>query len=324
MNIRDLAEVKTYQLSQALDICEHAGHFNDWTANNYRQLTRPRHFYGVVACASFSSQLQIVYETLEGDMLEQIGELSADKIMLCSLLAGPRIILNGQVLEPGSTYMSCQMPLHAVIPQPIRVSLITIDRGLFFERFRIRSSAVKQNAPFEVFLGQENGGVDAMNRTVTAVFRALQSAATSPEEIGALLECLFTDIQQMIQYADVRSAATLPVHRALVVTQGCEVFNRCYGDEDFGVIDLCQQLGVSRRTLQYSFESVLGVAPLQYMRAVRLNAAYQKLRVANPGQVQSAALDSGFSHLGRFSRYYREFFGELPSETVARSQHRLS
>jgi transcriptional regulator GlxA family with amidase domain len=33
--------------------------------------------------------------------------------------------------------------------------------------------------------------------------------------------------------------------------------------------------------------------------------------------VKESAYSCGFSELGRFSRYYRELFGENPSETLA-------
>ncbi|WP_213878895.1 helix-turn-helix domain-containing protein [Pseudomonas sp. dw_358] len=323
MNIRDLVDHKTFRLSQALDVGEHAGHFADWTANSYRQLARRSDFYGVVASATFSSQLQVVFETLEGNMLEQIGQLSPDKIMLCTLLAGTQMILNGQALEPGGSYLSSQVPLHAVIPQPVRVALIFIDRELFFERFRIRSAQVKQSVPFEVFLGQQNSCVDMLNRTVKSLLSALQANVHSADGLESLLRRLFADIQQVVQLGEVSTHACGRSNRAMVVSQGCELFNRHFADEAFGVLDLCESLQVSRRMLQYSFDSVLGVSPLNYMRAVRLNAAHQRLCVASPQPIQNVALDSGFNHLGRFSRYYREFYGELPSQTVARSQEGL-
>jgi len=45
--------------------------------------------------------------------------------------------------------------------------------------------------------------------------------------------------------------------------------------------------------------------------------------MAAPGRAQvnvtAIALDHGFGHLGRFSAYYRQRFGELPRETAARA-----
>jgi len=82
------------------------------------------------------------------------------------------------------------------------------------------------------------------------------------------------------------------------------------------VLALCQQLGVSRRTLQNAFQAVLGVGPLAYLRAVRLNAARQALKTAP--SVTAAATHLGFWHFGHFAHDYQQMFGELPSESFRR------
>jgi AraC family ethanolamine operon transcriptional activator len=42
--------------------------------------------------------------------------------------------------------------------------------------------------------------------------------------------------------------------------------------------------------------------------------------VAGADSVKAAALAYGFWHLGDFAQAYREQFGEMPSETLARSR----
>lgn len=79
---------------------------------------------------------------------------------------------------------------------------------------------------------------------------------------------------------------------------------------------LCQELAVSRRALQYSFQDVLGMSPLSYLRAVRLNGARQAMKRC--GTVAEAATSWGFWHFGRFSKDYKALFGELPSATLRR------
>jgi AraC family ethanolamine operon transcriptional activator len=88
-------------------------------------------------------------------------------------------------------------------------------------------------------------------------------------------------------------------------------------DTPMTVADLCGELRVSRRTLQYSFQQVLGVNPVQYLRAVRLNGVRRDLKRAVPGaRIGDVAARWGFWHLSQFSADYRRMFGELPSETV--------
>lgn len=85
------------------------------------------------------------------------------------------------------------------------------------------------------------------------------------------------------------------------------------------VIDLCRATGVSRRTLQTSFQQVLGIGPLAYLRTMRLNGARRMLRTADDGiKVRDAVEAWGFWHPSRFSQEYRRMFGELPSQTLRR------
>lgn len=95
-------------------------------------------------------------------------------------------------------------------------------------------------------------------------------------------------------------------------------FMRAHVEEPITVEDLCAALGISRRTLQYSFEDVFQVNPAAYLRAFRLNGVRRALRRADPARdsVQDIAARWGFWHLSRFAQYYREMFGELPSDTL--------
>ena len=84
--------------------------------------------------------------------------------------------------------------------------------------------------------------------------------------------------------------------------------------------DLCRYTSVELRTLQRYFAEYFQVSPSEFIRARRLNAARQGLLAAASSHrtVTQIAIDSGFTHLGRFSVDYREHFGESPRETLAR------
>lgn len=94
-------------------------------------------------------------------------------------------------------------------------------------------------------------------------------------------------------------------------------------DHAVTVPELCEQLHVSRRTLQYCFEEVLGLSPLQYLRAIRLNGARRQLRQAALRQqsVQDVAVNWGFWHFSQFASDYRKLFGETPSTTRKAGSH---
>ncbi len=82
--------------------------------------------------------------------------------------------------------------------------------------------------------------------------------------------------------------------------------------------ELCEIGCVSRRTLQYSFESILGVSPSQFLRVSRLNRVKRMLSGPGAVSVSDAAAFNGFYHLSQFGSDYKQLFGELPSQTRAR------
>jgi AraC-like DNA-binding protein len=82
--------------------------------------------------------------------------------------------------------------------------------------------------------------------------------------------------------------------------------------------DLARAAGVSPRTLHMHCKRRFGVGPMVWLRHVRLEAARRMLESDADCLVTDAAMEFGFGHLGRFSAYYRERFGELPRQTARR------
>jgi len=75
--------------------------------------------------------------------------------------------------------------------------------------------------------------------------------------------------------------------------------------------------GVGVRTLQKGFKNVLGTSPMNYIRAIRLEMARKRLLVASERKesVTDIAYSCGFGHLNKFTKYYKEYFGETPIQT---------
>jgi transcriptional regulator GlxA family with amidase domain len=83
--------------------------------------------------------------------------------------------------------------------------------------------------------------------------------------------------------------------------------------------DLCRETEVGIRTLQRCFREYFDLTVTDYLKTVRLDAAYRELKASNGERntVTQIALQNGFTHLGRFSAAYHMRFGEMPSETLA-------
>lgn len=89
-------------------------------------------------------------------------------------------------------------------------------------------------------------------------------------------------------------------------------------DQRLSIAELCRELHVSRRSLQYCFQDVVGLSPLAYLRTLKLNQVRRGLYTASDpsSRVTQIATAWGFEHLGQFSRDYHNLFGESPSVTL--------
>ena len=99
------------------------------------------------------------------------------------------------------------------------------------------------------------------------------------------------------------------------------VFIRDNHAEIAGIGCIAATVGISPRQLQTAFKTHVGMSPAQHVREVRLAAARELLESGNSDSrpsVSSVAARVGFDHLGRFSAYYTQRFGEPPSMTLAR------
>jgi len=153
----------------------------------------------------------------------------------------------------------------------------------------------------------------ALLHTLSALLRT-GGACTTPDErqhilLNALLALLDTGV--------VDSAVSSSFQRRQRIVAKARELVLAHRDQALTVPQLCERLFVSRRTLQYCFEDVLGMSPIQYLRLIRLNGARRHLRQAPTESlmVQDVAADWGFGHFSQFSSDYRKLFGHSPSQS---------
>lgn len=125
--------------------------------------------------------------------------------------------------------------------------------------------------------------------------------------------CCLMDILEDGEHPE--AAGMTPQKRWNLVRQAREMLHDAR-DTGLDIEQLCRELGVSRRTLQYSFQEQVGMNPVAYLRTQRLNGVRQMLKQGQ--NVTDAATAWGFWHFGHFSQEYKKLFGELPSDTMRR------
>jgi AraC-like DNA-binding protein len=89
--------------------------------------------------------------------------------------------------------------------------------------------------------------------------------------------------------------------------------------EPINIEEIAKKFKLSERSLRNYFREELNTSPKQYLTALRLAKIRGELQVLNKekGLVEKTARRFGFNHMGQFSKAYKEFFGELPSQTLS-------
>jgi AraC-like DNA-binding protein len=78
---------------------------------------------------------------------------------------------------------------------------------------------------------------------------------------------------------------------------------------------------VSLRTLQRHFSSRYGMTLGEWLREVRVNQAYTRLKAGET--IKEVAYDLGFKQPSHFSRVFKQVHGVSPSEIAPRGSSRL-
>lgn len=94
-------------------------------------------------------------------------------------------------------------------------------------------------------------------------------------------------------------------------------------DSDIDIKAVASRSGLSLRNFHYLMKRYTGQSPYQYIRGRRLIKTREAIIQDYPDKIGIAqqAFNWGFQHAGRFSSYYRQHFGEYPTQTLNELDH---
>jgi len=95
-------------------------------------------------------------------------------------------------------------------------------------------------------------------------------------------------------------------------------FIHAHAETAIGLADIADAACISVSSLLRQFNGHLGQSPFGFLRSVRLERARTELRGDGAPPVREVALRWGFQNASKFTRAYRQQFGERPSETRTR------
>lgn len=115
------------------------------------------------------------------------------------------------------------------------------------------------------------------------------------------------------QAADVVKSAMGPDADNKLLERIVKVVNEHLSQADFGVDELCSEVGVSRSQLHRKMKEMTGIGAGEFIRNIRLEQAARMLKETDMN-VSQVAYAVGFSNLGHFSKIFRTHFGVYPSD----------
>ncbi|WP_185899415.1 AraC family transcriptional regulator [Streptomyces sp. WAC07061] len=181
---------------------------------------------------------------------------------------------------------------------------------------------------FDPVLDDRADEVQAWLRLTSQFAEFLDSplAARSPLALGHFEKLLVDGLLdvQAHTFSDVADGIAAAVPRAV---RRARDFCADHAHEPISPADMAQAAGISVQSLREGFRRHLDTTPLAYLRGVRLMRVRRDLVAVAEGRatgnVTGVALRWGFTHLGRFTGYYREAYGEAPSQTLRNTTQKI-
>jgi AraC family ethanolamine operon transcriptional activator len=300
------------------DVDEQAASLRRWN-QVYEQLT-PGRFVGTLHEVCFG-RVQIFRETTSQSVHEAGSACTYWRSLGMPLAMAGTGWFRGHPVRPGVVMaLAPGEDLEFYAPPGLDVLGVSVDEQALREHARfVEERDVDRLFGTSSVLVRDPARVETLRCTLLSMLESLDANPTALLFAAArrlLEETVLGAIVAMVDGNGETSSPT-PVAGRCQIVERARTFMNAHIEEPITVAELCKALGVSRRTLQYSFHDVLGLNPVRFLRALRLNGVRRELRHPPPtATVQDAAARWGFWHLGHFVTDYRHMFGELPSETL--------
>lgn len=313
-----LAQAVSYSAYTSVD--EQARAFDGWSAT-YTQISGGV-FHGSLSTVTLGG-VRLLVEQLDKVIYQQ-GAIAPDR----QVIAVP-LQLEGHARLCGEKSGRDSLHVFSSVPQfefysPDRHILINVEiqsQLLASDRSSAAAASLRARALAPVIPLDNDTADNLRGLLCLAMAASTQSSldrVVDSDARGRLLErtILAAISEALTVYPDAVNVGRVRPVRHWVLVKAVEEKLQDAATCPLSIAELCADLGISRRTVQYAFQEAFDLNPVAYLRAVRLNHVRRELRLG--ATVTNAATKWGFLHLGSFASDYRRMFGELPSTTARR------
>jgi len=292
-------------------------------------LTRWRHEYAQVRPGAFSGflnvawlgPLQLAYERLDQPILYR-GVAWPDSRIFLSLLPGSDTVHYEQrpVAAAGLTMHRWDAVEQSSCGDRAELVVVALDEHFLAHHFSQIPGLEALLRPAPVRCAPDPVRAESFRNSVRGV---LSDINERPDLLGNPTVCAGFQQRVLDSIVDVFTATATdhirwpaPSRRAYIVGRALDYIDARLSDP-LSIVEICTMIRVCPRSLSNAFANVLGTSPKSYVLTARLMKVHREISDRREcSSIESVAMRWGFAHMGRFARYYREAFGQYPSETL--------
>ncbi len=300
------------------DIDAQAAHLHGY-GQQYQQLSRGP-FEGRYRSYSFGDELGIHLEMANRD-LAQSASTPAGRYAACFLdAASPPCSLNARTFSLNDIALCPESKtLEGKTAEGMSICCMDLSSDLLpDEGYRLRDVHVVSDAGRSRQLRE-------LVRSGLSAFTTLEPLGSYPAAVKGFKSSVADLLWQIASHScdeEIRRMRLYTSRRTLHVFKQARDFIHHNLADGISIVALCREIGVSRRSLESVFRSVIGMGPGNYVRTLQLNHIRRDLMSGTDGDTSIGVIAArrGVWHWSRFSQHYRLLFGELPSQTRLRSE----
>jgi AraC-like DNA-binding protein len=261
-----------------------------------------------------------------GGTVDIVPHALADSIIVTTAIRGSAGIESGGrtfAMEAGDTLIVHEEDDPVFQYQPDTEILKVRFRRSRLEDFYARTHGGKMASRHRLRFNPSIANPDTAARWV-ALLRFLVTTSnvsgcipSSMLEVAAIEEMLMLTLLQRQPHNHENSAVSLEAGKLPAAFGRAVGYIEQHLADDIALADISGAAYCSARTLARVFKLAGEVAPMQYVRKLRLARIRDVLSASTSRNrnVADIAFESGYRHLGEFNRQYRAAFGETPSQT---------
>jgi len=294
---------------EANDANRHAGNLSRWS-QEYDQFSHGA-FYG---CINEVALAQVsVFKEYTNQSLRQQCNINDAGIWLGFSANSKSCRINGRHTQENAIMCRAgQQDFELMTPEDFSIFGIVIDKLALVQAANMQKLTLDEIIPdSELIPSYPPNAIAALRYFIARLLSSKLLNITCRIQEGILISAIVELLVQKQPFTTARVSYRKRKTTVDAITQ--YITTTAYPTT---ISELCSIANVSRRTLQYSFGSILGISPQRFIRLTRLNQIRREL--SKPHQTRpivDVALDYGFYHPGGFSQDYKLLFGESPSTT---------